>query len=246
MPKQFYIVQDTADTFSKQIIPRKVYDYLSINPIIKPMPITKSRDLIISPNSSIFPSLHYFSPSSPVTTISRIPLGSNCEQNIGLSVDHCGNPTLGPPLIKLSPLVNQGTPATIKIISDDYVFNINVPFRDIRNVINDIYLNAQTSLTPICSSGVSGSSGASGASGPPESKCSSISPNINKPNQITFRIITPTIDSSISTTFDRMLEIIKHINKKYNNVTYTNNNNDHESFDKLLNNLINNYKYKPL
>ena len=73
---------------------------------------------------------------------------------------------MGPPIIKLGPMISQGTNGLIKIISADNIYTIDVPIKYMRSVVNDIYLNSQMNLNPF-------------------------------DTKATFRIITPTIDSSL-------------------------------------------------
>ena len=192
--KKFYIVNDYKDLLSGKVIPHKVLDYLpmgNIGPMIQPIPITKHTGLTISSESPVFPMVSPFGydPYSNVS-ITRTPL----VPGFGSSVSTFGsNGIYGPPIIKLSPFMNQGMnqgmAGTIKIISDTNVFTLNVPFRNLRNVVNYIYLNAQTNLDQ------------------------------TKP-KVTFRIITPVNDSSVSTTYDKMIDIVRYINTNYANVTY--------------------------
>lgn len=184
--KKFYIVNNHKDLLSGKVIPHKVLDYLPVNmgPLIQPIPITKHTGLTISSESpiSMMPIMPFGDPYSNVT-ITRTPL----IPGFG-SVSTTSN-IYGPPIIKMSPLINQGMMGTVKIISDNNVFTLNIPFSNLRNVVNYIYLNAQTNLDP------------------------------TQP-KVTFRIITPTIDSSISTTFNKMYEIVKEINNKYTDIVY--------------------------
>lgn len=198
--KKFYIVNDYKDLLSGKVIPHKVLDYLpmgNIGQMIQPIPITKHTGLTISSESPVFPMVSPFGydPYSNVS-ITRTPL----VPGFGNSVTTFGsNRMYGPPIIKLSPFMNQGMnqgmfmnqgmSGTIKIISDTNVFTLNVPFGNLRNVVNYIYLNAQTNLDQ------------------------------TKP-KVTFRIITPVNDSSVSTTYDKMIDIIRYINANYANVTY--------------------------
>lgn len=67
--------------------------------------------------------------------------------------------------------------------------------------------------------------------------------------QIIFRIITPTIDSSVATNFDNMLEIIKMINSKYNNLIYKTSDDKQLSYPDFIKQLViipGNDKYVPL
>lgn len=114
---------------------------------------------------------------------------------------------LGAPIIKYSPTINPYAIAKIKILSNNSEFTILVPMSQIRNVVDDIYLNIKKSE------------------------------NNTKP-QINFRIITPTIDSTISTDFDNMVEIIKMINTKYNNLTFTTNDGRNQPLSQLLKKLL--------
>lgn len=187
--KKFYIVNDYKDLLSGKVIPHKVLDYLPtgiISPIIQPVPVKKYTGLTISSESPIMPVISPFGydPYSNVS-ITRTPLlpGFGSQTVVGQGGIY------GPPIIKLSPFMNQGMNGTVKIISDNGIFTLNVPFQNLRSVVNYIYMNAQSNLDP------------------------------TKP-RVTFRIITPTIDSSISTTFEKMFEIVKVINTNYSNVTY--------------------------
>ena len=200
--KKFYIVNDYKDLLSGKVIPHKVLDHLpmgNIGPMFQPIPITKHTGLTISSESPVFPMVSPFGydPYSNVS-ITRTPLvpgfGSSVS-TFGSNRIYGSNGMYGPPIIKLSPfmnqgmVMNQGMAGTIKIISDTNVFTLNVPFGNLRNVVNYIYLNAQTNIDQ------------------------------TKP-KVTFRIITPTIDSSVSTTYDKMIDIIRYINANYANVTY--------------------------
>ena len=183
--KKFYIVNNHKDLLSGKVIPHKVLDYLpvgTLNPLIQPMPITKHTGLTISSESPslMMPMFPLVDPYNNVT-ITRTPLLPGAvSTTTGI---------YGPPIIKMSPLLTQGMAGTVKIISDNNVFTLNVPFGNLRNVVNYIYLNAQTGL------------------------------DTTQP-KVTFRIITPTIDSSVSTTFNKMVEIVKEINNRYTGITY--------------------------
>ena len=124
----------------------------------------------------------YLPPPPPVNTFGP---SSGC----GSSSPCSSSNTYGPPIIKLTPMMNSGLPATINIISDTSTFTMSVPYRHLRSVVNEIYLNSRTGL------------------------------DATKP-EITFRIITPTNDLSLMTTYEKMLEIVKNINTKYSNVLY--------------------------
>lgn len=227
MLKKFYIVQNQKDLLSGQIIPRKVLDFMPVStfyPTIQPMPIQKFTGLTIPVGSQtmspmtpmgsygVISPLSPFSPINPYSNISvsRTPLipSYGCGSTIG-----CGSSNVyGPPIIKLSPFVNNGANATVQIISDSNIFTIVVPYRYIRNVVNDIYLN---------------------------------STNVDRTKpQVTFRILTPTIDSSLVTTFEKMIDIVKNINIKYSNVLYRYDNGQTAPLATLLNLLISLYEKK--
>jgi hypothetical protein len=234
--KKFYIVNDYKDLLSGKVIPRKVLDHLPIStfaPMVHPMPIKKYTGLSLSPTS---PGLSSFSPVMPIIdpynqlspmspTVSISPWGpETLGPAIGLNMLNSplaiNRPmainTFGPPIIKLSPLISQNIPGTIKIISDTNVFTLNVPYQNLRQVVNYIYLNANDKIDQ------------------------------TKP-KITFRIITPTIDSSITTTFDKMIDIVNHINKNYTNITYIAPNGRQSDMGLLLatlSNLVDNLKIK--
>lgn len=207
----FHIVQNYEDLISQQIIPRKVLGgmmpYYMGGPMIQPMPITKSPSLevqmspispaLFSPGSGV--SLTRMSPSGPVITpIQTYPLNSVYPRR------------LGAPIIKMSPLLRQGTPATIKIISPSgSTYNLRIPLKYIRNITDDIYYNEVT--------------------------------DNNMANLMTFRIITPTIDSNVRTTPGQMLKIIRKIQSNYPTVTYLRDDGTYGDISLLLNSLSTKY-----
>ncbi|MCJ7636059.1 MAG: hypothetical protein MUO21_01065 [Nitrososphaeraceae archaeon] len=241
--KKFYIVKDERDLLSGNIIPKKVLNYIpvgafgSFGPVVQPVPIRKSSELVIpvgGPQLSVFSPVYspLHNPVSITRSISPIaPLGSQgCGTPImpstgcspvapfspffsrAVSPINSGfmNIRTGPPIIKMSPMVNFGVNGIVKIISANTIYTINVPARYMRSVVNDIYLNSQIDLDPL------------------------------QP-KITFRIITPTIDSSLQTTPDRMIEIVKMINNKYTGLTYTGVDGRAQNLTILLNLLANYY-----
>ncbi|ARF09720.1 hypothetical protein Indivirus_2_99 [Indivirus ILV1] len=222
--RNFYIVRDERDLLSGKIIPQKVLNHIpvgALGPIIRPIPIRKSSELVIpvgGPQLNVLSPV--FSPLANPVSISRTiaPLSPGCGSSV-VPVSGCsGNPVLpfsGPPIIKLSPMINAGVNGIVKIISQNSVYTINVPPRLMRSVVNDIYLNSQVDLDPL------------------ETK-------------ITFRIITPTIDSSVQTTPSRMLKIVQMINNKYTGLTYFDVDGRSQSLEILLNLLANYYRRKKL
>ena len=251
--KKFYIVNDYKDLLSGKVIPHKVLDYLPMNNNImgqqfQQIPITKHTGLTISSESPIMPinSPFMYDPYQNMS-ITRTPI---IQQNPSIN-----NTMYGPPIIKLSPYTNQinnnsngifgynniygsnglnglnsiygtnvlngsnglnglngvygsnGMYGTVKIMSDNNIFTLNVPINNLRNVVNYIYMNAQGNL------------------------------DLTQP-RVTFRIITPTIDSSISTTFNRMLEIVKVINSKYSNIVYLTQDGKKSNINSLLQTLL--------
>lgn len=193
MLKKFYIVKDQKDLYSGGIFPYKVLNYL---PAIRPMPITKTPSLsipLISPS---------FSPMlSPMLSPTSVSV-----RTCGISSPIIGSPcSLGPPIVKLTPMINQNVNGTIKIIGDNFAFNLVIPIKNMRNVVNDIYLMTNN--------------------------------NISDP-KITFRIITPTLDSSVKTSPSQMIEIIKHISNKYSNIVYNYDNGSSISFEELMRKML--------
>ena len=249
MLKKFYIVKDYKDLTSGQVIPQKVLDYLPASlynpflrqPSIQTMPIKKSQGIVIPVGSPSYGELTPLSlssasiiPAGPSATVqvSRRPLfPSGCNtcamypSSTGCST--CGTYAsasgtvlqYGPPIIKASPMIAQNVPGLIKIISGNHIFTINVPIRYMRNVVNDIYFNANEKLDPTVT-------------------------------KVTFRIITPTIDSSISTTYDRMVQILDAISNKYTGLMYKANNGQEISLGnfiiKLKRNVGSDGKYIPV
>jgi len=237
--KKFYIVKDETDLLSGGIIPKKVLKYLppgSLGPFIQPIPIRKSSELVIpiSPVGSIGNMSSIFSPAySPVSVTRSIvplaPLTNGCSSVIASPMSPCGSnysflpspappsivtgniPRFGPPIIKYSPMINQGVGGLIKIISANSIYTINVPIRYMRAVVNDIYLNSQVNLSPLAP-------------------------------KVMFRIITPTIDSSLQTTPERMIAIIKYINNKYSGLHYLRDDGSKLALGVLLELLMKNYK----
>jgi len=264
MLKKFYIVKDYKDLTSGQVIPQKVLDYLPASlfnpflrqPQIQPIPITKSQGIVIGTQSPSF-GLSTISPITPIPAgpyatmqVSRTPLLPNnngcnsCGQQttllpmrsscntcnpppIQIPINRCGTATspcgnqiqLGPPIIKTTPMIAQNVPGIVKIVSGSNVFNVNVPIRHIRDVVNDIYFNANTGIDPL-------------------------SP------KVMFRIITPTIDSSIATTYDKMVQIMNDINNKYSGLMYRSGDGREVSLGnfvvKLKNNIGTDGKYIPI
>lgn len=189
MLKKFYIVKDYKDLLSGQVIPQKILNYLPFNTMMPmqmqmPIPIPKIPGISIPIDSPSISPVPMPMMSAPLIASSQI--------------------MAGPPIIKLTPMINQNVPGTIKIIGDNYIFTLNIPYRYLRNVINDIYYNAHTNIDK------------------------------TKP-MITFRIITPTIDSSVSTTFDKMLEIIKNMQYRYSDIRYITPDGQYEPLNKLIN-----------
>ncbi len=214
--KKFYIVNDYKDLLSGNIIPHKVLNYLPMapmmQPMIQPMPITKSQGITISPVSPVMhsimsqqmPSYPFFGPIDNVS-VSRTAIFPN-------------SPMYGPPIIKMSPMVSQNVPGTIKIISDSNIFTLNVPFRYIRDVTSYIWLNAQDNL------------------------------DSTQP-KVTFRVITPVLDTSITSTFNRMIEIVKVINNRYSDIVYVapdGSTNTISALLRVLNNMLNSKKFGSL
>jgi len=200
--KKFYIVNDYKDLFSGKVIPHKVLDYLpSGGPMFQPMPITKHTGLTISPASPIYPGVYgQFSPISPFSPASPFNSFSAYDPFNNVSMSRSIMPLgpggfggiYGPPIIKLSPLMGQNIPGRIQIISDDDVtFTLNVPLPYIRAVVNYIYMNAQVALDP------------------------------TKPKMRFRIIIPPTIDSTISTTYEKMYDIVRFITSNYSNIMYS-------------------------
>lgn len=93
------------------------------------------------------------------------------------------------PIIKLGPMISQNIPGTVKIISENNIFTLNIPINNMRQVTDYIYTHAFNNIDP------------------------------TKP-KVTFRIITPTLDTQIQTTMDKMLDIVKGINQYFPTVTY--------------------------
>lgn len=204
MLKKFYIVKDYKDLTSGQVIPQKVLNYLPANMFFAPppmmIPVTKSPNFII-------------------------PVGQT-------------NPLMyGAPIIKAGPLLNSSAKTSIHIISDRFKFVLIVPLKYLRNIVNDIYLHANSPST-IGATGVTGTvnttsaTGATGATGggpgnPSAAQGSNMGatgttwtyrPNTNNNQLIKFRILTPTLDSTVTTTFEQMIKIIQRIDNKYNNI----------------------------
>lgn len=53
-------------------------------------------------------------------------------------------PVFGPPIIKTGPYFQQQMPGLIKVMVGNEIVNINIPFNQFRNIINDIYFRSQT------------------------------------------------------------------------------------------------------
>ena len=248
--KNFYIVKDERDLLSGNIIPKKVLNYLPVRsfgfgPIIQPMPITKSQSVVIQPNptTSIIGFPQFNSPVSVTRSISPLfntvsqtsecgqSIMSPCEQQFSATSPTSSifatrpqppsqanlatykNVTMGPPIIKLGPMIQQGTNGIIKIIVSDNIYTIDVPIKYMRPVVNDIYLNSQTNLNPF-------------------------------DPKVTFRIITPTIDSSLNTTPQRLIQTLNSINNKYTGLTYLHNDGTKQQLATLLALLLAYYKSK--
>lgn len=178
------------------------------------IPARASRELVVSPTSSVgFP---FPMAQAPVFGTTQVPVQVNASRTFEVlptsPLPPSYNPLLSPqftsPIIKVSQLQNQGIPATIQIISANNIFTINVPFDKLRDVVNYIYLNINNNVPT----------------------------NIN-PNQpqVSFRIITPTLDTTIHTTMDKMLEIVRTINMQYPSVTYQNQQGVSSSMAELIN-----------
>lgn len=219
--KNFYIVRDETDLLSGNIIPKKVLDYIpanafgAFNPVFQP--IRKSSELVITPQtlSPVYSPFH--NPLNNQASISKtiIPLGP-----LGpVQQSNCGSTLLTSPCSSrpLSP------------------FTCNT--QGCNSVNNPVFGPPIVKLTPMISSGIGGT-------------IKIISPlttyTINVParfmrsvvndiylnsqvnlspldQKITFRIITPSMDSSLQTTHNKMVETVKMINNKYSGLTFLGN-----------------------
>ena len=198
MLKKYFIVNNYDDLFSGKVIPHKVLDYMpvgSLNPIM-PMPITKTQELVVSPGlSPVFPLSPLMSPMSPYeySYTTRTPLvPSAASFTTGLSGNRMpfNNMSYGPPIIKMSPLMNNNSPARINITSDNNTWILDVPYVNIRGVWDYIWQNAQQGLNPT-------------------------DPKVN----FRFNA-PPTYDFNVPSTFNKMKEIVKGIESNYSNVRY--------------------------
>jgi hypothetical protein len=186
MLKKFYVVNDYKDLYSGNVIPHKVLNYLPVGPMVGVMPITKSPGLTIPVGAQ------------PMGLPLGLPIMNAYNPNVSVS-----RTLIGPPIIKLSPMINQNASGEIRIILGNNTFTMTVPYNNIRDVVNEIYMSVNTGL------------------------------DATKP-KITFRIVTPSLDSSISTTYDKMMEIVKTINDKYANVVYRTSAGKEETLSALL------------
>ncbi|QKF93622.1 hypothetical protein QKU48_gp0164 [Fadolivirus algeromassiliense] len=214
MLKKFYIVNNQKDLLSGEIIPRKVLDYLPASTVfgtgLYPVPIQKHTGLTINPASqvSLLSPVSPFGLLSPASPIGNVSMGvAPLFSSIGMG-PMMAPMVYGPPIIKMGPIMAAGGNVSIHIISNVNIFTIIVPFRYVRKVLNDIYLNSVVNDT-------------------------------TKP-KITFRVVAPgNPDSSVTTTYDKMVEIVKDINNKYSNITYRYPDGRYVTFPVLLNALLN-------
>lgn len=142
--QRFYVVKDEKDLFSGDIIPRKVMNYLPMGygmgmGMVRPMPIQKSPEFIISPSvGPMFPTtLPGYGPT--------LSLSGKMPPQLLSASNTLVNP-YGPPIIKMGPLVQSGAPGKIIITSNIGAHTLHVPPTDFRNVINYIYYNAFNGL----------------------------------------------------------------------------------------------------
>lgn len=143
-------------------------------------PFTQSYNQTMSPtmNALITPSmrpispmavqpLSVFSPMGPMLTQPFVPTGANI---------------MGSPILASNVLIPNNI--TIRIIGPFDEFYIRVPFRYMRNVIDDLYFMIA------------------------EKK-------VDDNRKVAFNIISPTLNTTINTSVQNMVDVIKKINDKY-------------------------------
>lgn len=208
--KKFFIVNNYNDLLSGKIIPHKVLDYMpfgTFNQIV-PMPITKTNELVVSPGMSpAFPLSPLLSPqpvyANSYTTVTPLfpTLGGinsptmfpgMSSNSMGMNMGPTPRLNYGPPIIKMSPLVNNNIPARIKIASDNNIWTLDVPYANIRDVWTYIWTNSQVNLNP------------------------------TDPEVTFRFYVSPLYDYTVRTTFNKMKEIVKNIEMRYGNVRYMN------------------------
>lgn len=248
--KKFYIVKDETDLLSGNIIPKKVLNYMpgnsfgnfsnfsNFNPVFQP--IRKSSELVINPASSIkfspLSATPVYSPfHNPVTVtkaIMPLPLQGSVSSCGSLPSNNCSSNVLP---VKTLPLNSScGVSSCSSTI---------LPFPR-----QTSYFPPIVKLSPMINAGIGGtvkiiSPTTTYSINVPAMNMRSVvndiylnsQTNLNPLEQkITFRIITPTIDSSLQTTQEKMLEIVKMINNKYSNLTYLSDSGKNENLAILL------------
>ncbi len=239
--KKFYIVKDETDLLSGKIIPQKVLDYIpvgALGPIIRPIPIRKSSELVVPVGG---PQLGVVSPVfSPVSiTKSIAPLSPTLSPGCGQAI----MPSTGCSSAPLSPIFSRSASPLGQTIINRPTFGPPI-----------------IKLAPMINMGVNGIVKIIGPNAVytinvPPTLMRSVVNDIYLNSQVdldplqpkfTFRIITPTIDSSIRTTLDRMIEIVKMINSKYSGLSYVDTEGRTQNLFILLNLLLDRYKAKNL
>jgi len=258
MLKKFYIVQDQKDLLSGGIIPTKVLNQMPIgalypmSPIVQPMPIRKSGELVVNGYSpsmsplfsrSVSPIMSPYSPMS--ITRSFAPLSPVLSRTVAPSPfvntnSYVGpwprpygtyGPPYGPPIIKRSYAAERGEKAKMVIeelndSSNKDSFEIHLgPIIDIVDLIQK-ETGTPVSLTPPTAPPAA-STGA-----PPAAA------------EVVFKVSIPgNSDFYWTTTRDKKVAIVKKLKEKYEDkgVSYLNSNGDRE----LLNYYINRLRVNP-
>lgn len=242
--KKFYIVKDYKDLTSGQIIPQKVIDYLPSNilnmhhypgisaQVIRPVPVKRgeippiqlgNNQLMTSISSPL--SYQSIGPSADIT-INRYPLTmTDCETK-----PDCGQKIIVPTPPILTPFgsVNQlSGPPIIKLtpmIKQNVPGIIKIITHDNKTFTLNIPYNMIRNVIN-------------------EIYLRKVSLDTSKP-KVTFRIITPTLDTSVFTTSDNMFNILQLLNSKYTNIIYKHDDGKTESLNSLLLQLADLLKYK--
>lgn len=87
---------------------------------------------------------------SMVPTINPLPIPNKSLFNVSTTpTTVIPAPIFGPPIIKTGPFYQQQMPGLIKVMVGSDIVNINIPFNQFRNIINDIYFRSQTNNTDL-------------------------------------------------------------------------------------------------
>jgi hypothetical protein len=145
MSKKFYLVKNEVNPSTGGFIPYKVFNYSPSILQPMPIPINTSTGLSLPLESPSFIGSNYGYPyyNAPQVSLTGKPIP---PQFMSAYNPMTYAPTLGAPIIKYSPILQQRVPGIIKIVVGSNIIMINVPYMYFRQVINDIYYKAFNNL----------------------------------------------------------------------------------------------------